>query len=117
MCGCGAYWFPHRWGSGACHNGPRAEYYAALRADEPEAAALLWSDKLEAMMKSIPGIEATELPEPDSDFAMLEHFGQALVPTDRNPNVRPMPSEVPDFGLQETEWSELGKQAHKWGPR
>lgn len=51
----------------------------------------------------VPGLDAHELSEPDSDFAMLEHFGQALVPTDKNPNTRPMPLEVPDWGLTDFE--------------
>ena len=35
VCDCGGYHFPHRKTSGACHQGPRADYYAALRADMP----------------------------------------------------------------------------------
>lgn len=41
VCWCGGYWFPHRKKSGACEHGSRADYYAARRADEPEAMALL----------------------------------------------------------------------------
>ena len=38
-CHCGGYWFPHRCAGGACHEGPRWEYYAALRAGESKADA------------------------------------------------------------------------------
>lgn len=41
VCDCGGYHFPHRRRSGACYSSPRADYYAALRADDPEALALL----------------------------------------------------------------------------
>lgn len=115
VCTCGGYWFPHRLGGGACHNGPRAEYYAALRqgATPAEALELLWSDKLEAMMKPINGIEAEELNEQDSDFAMLEYFGQALIPEPRNPNVKPMPSEVPAWDIVDTEADRIRRRLSK----
>lgn len=50
-CVCGGYWFPHRRTGGACHNGPRSEYYLALRQglSKPEAEALLWADKLDSL--------------------------------------------------------------------
>jgi hypothetical protein len=50
-CDCGGYWFPHRRTGGACHHGPRSEYYLALRAGWPknEAEALLSADQLEGL--------------------------------------------------------------------
>jgi hypothetical protein len=49
VCDCGGYCFPHRKFGGACYNGPRADYYAALRAgisDADAAADFIWADKL-----------------------------------------------------------------------
>lgn len=50
-CDCGGYHFPHRRTGGACHHGPRSDYYLALRqgVSRPEAEALLWAHQLERM--------------------------------------------------------------------
>lgn len=50
-CNCGGYHFPHRRTGGACHHGPRADYYLGLRSglSKPEAEALLWAHVLETL--------------------------------------------------------------------
>ena len=50
-CDCGGYHWPHRKTGGACHHGPRCDYFLALRSGLPknEAEQLLWADKLERM--------------------------------------------------------------------
>lgn len=63
--------------------------------------------------KPIPGIEVNELDEQDSDFAMLEHFGQALIPAPRDPNKRPAPAEVPDWEIQDTEFDRIRRRLAK----
>ncbi len=72
VCGCGGYHFPHRKGSGACHSSPRAEYYAAVRANDPEALALLWADK-------IPPVSADPVPEDPVLDAHLDTFLKGIV--------------------------------------
>lgn len=60
---------------------------------------------------TIPDIDVDELTEPDSDFAMLEHFGEVLLPTPKAPELEkklPYPAHVPDFALASTEWSRIG---------
>lgn len=50
-CDCTGYWFPHRRTGGACLQGPRADYYHAIRqgAQKGEAEALLWAHQLERL--------------------------------------------------------------------
>lgn len=50
-CECGGYHFPHRRTGGACHHGPRSDFYLALRHGVPqgEAMLLLSVNQLEAM--------------------------------------------------------------------
>lgn len=53
--------------------------------------------------RGLPGLTAEDLPQADSDFALLEHFGVVAVPADREPNRRPAPAEIPEWTIEETE--------------
>ncbi|MDP4300376.1 hypothetical protein [Leptothrix discophora] len=65
-CDCGGYWFPHRITGGACHHGPRCDYYLALRAGatQEEAEAQLSADQL----ATLPERAATRRTAPDSSI-------------------------------------------------
>jgi hypothetical protein len=57
LCTCGGYWYPHRPGSPFCEQNPRAGYYQALRASEPDEVLL---DILVDMAWSLPGKPLTK---------------------------------------------------------
>jgi hypothetical protein len=58
-CNCGGYHFPHRYGGGACHYGPRADYYLAKRQglSEAEAQQFLSVTHLEQMFPVKPRVK------------------------------------------------------------